>query len=83
MPDRAPDGSRAMAVSRARVRWFERDAILRHKWMGWDVAFPDVRWRAIPGRARGATDDVALRPAEEADNAEHRRADSDLDMLEF
>ena len=34
--------------------------------------------RAIPGRARGAANDRALRPAAEEGDAEHRRADFDL-----
>ena len=34
--------------------------------------------RAVPGRACGAANDGALRPAEEAGDAEHRRTDSDL-----
>ena len=39
--------------------------------------------RAIPGRACGAANDDALRPAEEEGDAEHRRADSDLIMLSW
>ena len=37
-----------------------------------------ARGRTVPGRARGAADNRALRPAEEAGHAEYRGADFDL-----
>ena len=41
-----------------------------------------ARGCAIPGRARGAANDRALRPAAEEGDAEYRRADFDLDQMQ-
>src|SRR5262249_56071882 len=48
---------------------------------GQSILLSIIRAGVIPGRARGAANDDALRPAEEAGDAEHRRADSDLNCL--